>query len=673
MADILLVAVNSSFSHTNIAVRYLKYYSKCDAVDFCEYTINQPLGEILRGISSYNPKIVLFSTYIWNIEAVVRIARNLKALKPELIIGVGGPETGFRGPDFLKETPEFDLIIKGEGESVFSELAQEFLNYKTAWESKDNEENLCSVRKGDLWREAFLKALFGVKGLYLRNSSDKNEILFTGDQELLCNLGEVPFPYPDLEQMDVNHKIFYYESSRGCPFSCAYCMSSLDTKVRFVPLEKVFADLQRFLDAGVSLVKFVDRTYNLKPDRYIAIWKYILEHHNGKTMFHFEIEGEFLSEEAMEFLQTVPEGIMQFEIGVQSSNPVVLKACGRSPEVETLRGNIVRIPKTIHTHLDLIAGLPFEDLESFGHSLDFVMTMEPDALQLGFLKVLYGAPINAYCSATGWKWMKTPPYEVMETPYLSYSDILFLKDLEVTLDAFWNDHHFDTVMKFLAAVAPVHTKGTGIINHGTSGPKHTKVTEQTGEQGELGTDALKVQGHAGNRGSHWWNLFVSLTAWLRNRGAFAAAHQKDYWAEKLFEYLTSGDGFEADFSEIGKVCISTAQELLRFDYISGGKKTNPPAWLLRNYDDQGHYNALQKTTGIKHSRLDFVYSDFDSFRVNPLDPATWFASDGKLTKGTGITEDITETSFQILFLYPRKESDRPSEFQRKPHQILISD
>lgn len=714
MRKILLVSVNSSFSHTNIAVRYLKYYADrflcgatpqgdCDTVaprgdsvatpqgdcdsaahqgdmecgpaphiHFCDFTINQPLGEIIRGINSYDPDMVLFSTYIWNVETVVRIAKNIKALKPELVIGAGGPEAGFRGTEFLKENPEFDLIVKGEGEETFRQLAAAFGDVPQGARDKS---------------AADLSTLSQVKGLFLRKSENPGQIYFTGEQELICDLGTLPFPYPDLETLDVDHKIFYYESSRGCPFSCAYCMSSLDTKVRFVPLEKVFADLQRFMDAGVKLVKFVDRTYNLKSERYVAIWKYIMEHHNGKTMFHFEIEGEFLSEEAMEFLQTVPAGIMQFEIGVQSSNPVVLKACGRSPETETLRKNILRIPKTIHTHLDLIAGLPFEDLESFGRSLDFVMTMKPDALQLGFLKILYGASVNKFCGGEpGWKWMKTPPYEILETPYLKYEEILFLKDLEVALDAYWNDHHFDTVMRYLAFAC------SGSC-HGDMGAASQAGDMRTAPTGDL-DNVLSAQ-HCGTsqgdsdsqHGAAWWELLVSLTTWLRTRDAFSSAHQKDYWAQMLHEYLESqecvarhgdmataqnasqspevlsqcvravpqGATPQGDFALTPQQC-AIARELLRFDYIAGGKKTNPPAWLLRNYDDQKHYDALQKTTGIKHSRLDFVYSDFDTFKVNPFEPAS---------------ESAGQAEYEVLFLYARKESDRPSDFQRIPHQILI--
>lgn len=592
MAHILLVAVNSSFSHTNIAVRYLKYYSGRNDVDFAEWTINQPMGEIIRGINSYNPGVVLFSTYIWNVETVERIAKNLKALRPEVIIGAGGPEAGFRGTDFLKANPDFDLVMKGEGEAVFAELAEKLVERGQTPKIPENERGQTPAG-----------FLLDVKGLFLRKPGSPEEILFTGDHELICDLGTIPFPYPDLEQMDPDHKIYYYESSRGCPFSCAYCMSSLDTKVRFVPLEKVYADLQRFLDAGVKLVKFVDRTYNLKPERYISIWKYIMEHHNGKTMFHFEIEGEFLSEEAMEFLQTVPEGIMQFEIGVQSSNPAVLKACGRSPETLTLRQNILRIPKTIHTHLDLIAGLPYEDLESFGRSFDFVMDMEPDALQLGFLKILYGAPVNAFCGEPGWKWMKTPPYEVLETPFLSYEEILFLKDLETALDAYWNSHNFDKVTSYLSKKCF----------------------------------------------SSWWSFFVELTKWLRSVHAFDDARQKDYWAQKLFEYLCS-EGTDPSKQQI-------AIELLRFDYIASGKKTNPPAWLKRNWDKDGHYAALQKTTGINNSRLDFAYSDFDSFEADPLAENPGENGDGR--------------TYHILFLYPRRDSDNPTLEQKKARQLLV--
>ncbi|WP_287404706.1 radical SAM protein, partial [Treponema sp.] len=257
-------------------------------------------------------------------------------------------------------------------------------------------------------------------------------MLFTGNRAFIEDLDDIPFPYPEMIEgkADEDHKIYYYESSRGCPFSCAYCLSSVEKRVRFKSLERTCEEIQFFLDNNIKLVKFVDRTYNLDEERYIGIWDYILKHHNKKTMFHFEIEAEYLSEKALDFLQNVPEGVMQFEMGVQSANKKTLKAINRSANTEELAAKIKRIPRTIHQHLDLIAGLPFEDLESFGKSYDFVMSLRPDALQLGFLKILGGTVMEKYASENGWKWMESPVYETFSTPHLSFGDIAFLKDME---------------------------------------------------------------------------------------------------------------------------------------------------------------------------------------------------------------------------------------------------
>ena len=325
MPEILLAAVNACYNHTNIAVRSIALYcgaeEKPDVIGFGEWTINQPIGEILRGIAAKEPKVVVFSTYIWNVEIIQKIIPDIKKILPECKIGMGGPEASFFAQGYLEKNPALDFVICGEGEDTTKEFCDFF--------QKGQEFDVTSLEFGK------------IKGI-----------------------SALPFPYPAMDEPD--NKIYYYESSRGCPFSCAYCMSSLDKKVRFMPIERVFADIQKFLDANVRLVKFVDRTYNLNEERYIGIWQYILDHHNGKTMFHFEIEAEYLSENAIAFLQKVPSEVMQFEIGVQSANPRTLKAVGRSDNVETLFKNVQRIPSTIHSHLDLIAGLPFEDLESFG-------------------------------------------------------------------------------------------------------------------------------------------------------------------------------------------------------------------------------------------------------------------------------------------------------------------
>ena len=403
---------------------------------------------------------------------------------------------------------------------------------------------------------------------------------------MIQDLSDLPFAYPQIT--DPDNRIYYYESSRGCPFSCSYCMSSLDKRVRFMPLERVFEDIQRFLDANVRLVKFVDRTYNLQSKRYIAIWEYILAHHNGKTMFHFEIEAEFLDEEALAFLQKVPAGVMQFEIGVQSSNKKTLEAVGRSCGTEKLAENIKRIPRTIHSHLDLIAGLPFEDLESFGKSFDFTMALKPDALQLGFLKVLHGTNMEQFAIANNWKWMENPPYETFSTPYMSYHDMMFLKDVETLVDAYWNSEAFENTMNYIG----------------------------------------KIFG--------FWNFFSKLATFAKKQNVFDVPHKETFW----FEYLA---GFVKDcHDEQSKVVY----ELLRFDFIRSGKKGGFPEWYKHNYDKEAHRAALEQNGGVTNARLDFAYSDYDEFAVNP------FAEDIKLGEKVA-----------ILFMYQRRNVENSENKQ----------
>lgn len=320
-----------------------------------------------------------------------------------------------------------------------------------------------------------------------------------------------------------------------------------------MPLERVYKDLQIFLDAQVPLVKFVDRTYNLQQERYIAIWEYILEHHNGKTMFHFEIEAEYLSEQALDFLQKVPAGVMQFEIGVQSANRETLRAVNRSDNIEKLAANIRRIPRTIHQHLDLIAGLPFEDLESFGRSFDFVMALAPDALQLGFLKVLHGTPMEKYAAANNWKWMQTPAYETFSTPYMSYDDMLFLKDVEVLVDAYWNSGVFANTMKYIG-----RTVG-------------------------------------------FWKFFCSMTEFCRASGAFEQPRRESYWFEILAKYSANHTSYIVHHT------------LLKYDFILRGKQGNFPEWYVRNYNKDRHWELLEQSGGVKNPRLDFAHSEYEVF------------------------------------------------------------
>lgn len=550
---VLLVAINASYSHTNLAVRTLKYYveqhyqSPAYSIDFCEFTINQPAGDVLRGIAASEADLVLFSTYIWNSEYICKILPDIKKLLPNAKIGAGGPEFGYWPQGYLKKLPDLDFIIAGEGEAALLELIQKYPNFE-------------------------------LPGFYYRNEAD-GEIKFGGPREPLCDLSELPFCYPDLS--DPDNRLYYYESNRGCPFSCSYCMSSLDRKVRFMPLERVYTDLQRFMDANVRIVKFVDRTFNLNEDRYLKIWEYILSHHNGKTMFHFEIEAEYLSTKVLDFLQQVPPHVMQFEIGVQSSNEETLKAISRSPNVTTLAENIRRIPRTIHQHLDLIAGLPYEDLQTFGRSFDFVMDLRPDALQLGFLKVLHGTKMEEYAKANGWKWMENPAYETFSTPYMSYADINFLKDVETAVDAYYNSGHFSSVMKYV-----------------------------------LG----KVSA---------WTFFCDVVEIGRGLGVFENLRREAFWFEFLAKLIAEPEltiGKES-FKSLNKDII---YELLRYDFVRQGKKGNFPAWYQHFYSKEEHRNLLMENGGITNARLDYANSEYEVFRLNPLEETPELLPEGQV-------------------------------------------
>lgn len=602
MSEILVAAVNASFSHTNIAVRSISLYCQKklnvqdDFINFDEWTINQQPLEILRGILTHKPKIIMFSTYIWNIQMIEILVRNLRAFDSNLIIGLGGPEVSFNPQQIFSKLSEADFICQGEGEETVFEVAQCFQNHLNHQKKLTNDESKAeSTCKYD-----FLKSLQKIKGLYLNFSelqNISNPVFFTGTRELICDLQNLVFPYPKITEPD--SKIYYYESSRGCPFSCAYCMSSLDRRVRFMPLERVYKDLQFFLDNNVKLVKFVDRTYNLDDERYIAIWDYILNHHNGKTMFHFEIEAEYLSQNALDFLQKVPSGVMQFEIGVQSSNPKTLESVSRSPEIEKIAQNVKQIPKTIHCHLDLIAGLPYEDLQSFGKSFDFVMSLHPDEMQLGFLKVLYGTKMKEIASQNEYRWMKTAPYEILSTPELSFGDVCFLKDLEVVLDAFYNSKNFEKCMFY--------------------------IEEKYG----------------------FWNFFCEITEISQKQNLFSTAKSPKFWYE-----------FLADYSNCKNDKI--LYELLRFDFVKTGKKGGFPDWYIHHYDKNKHRLALEQNGGVSNSRIDFAYSEYEEFEINPLLPIK-----NNIDKTASQELGFIFQKTKILFFYENKFNDKKSQ------QIII--
>lgn len=420
--NILLAAINAKYIHSNLAVYSLKAYAKDTRADvqIAEYTINQQTDDILQDIYKKNPDVLAFSCYIWNIRYVEELIREIRKIRKDLIIWAGGPEVSYDGVAVLQRLPELKGIIKGEGEQTFRELAEYYEKKETSLDK--------------------------IQGIVYR---DEDGRICENDWRPVMDLSEVPFVYEDMSLFE--HKIIYYESSRGCPFRCSYCLSSVDKCLRFREIELVKKELQFFIDQKVPQVKFVDRTFNCKHEHSMAIWRYIQEHDNGITNFHFEISADLLNEEEMELMSQMRPGLIQLEIGVQSTNPETIREIKRTMRFEKVAANVRRINKgrNIHQHLDLIAGLPFEDYESFGKSFNDVYALEPEQLQLGFLKVLKGSYMEEAKENYDLQYKELPPYEVLSTKWLPYEDVLRLKGIEEMVEVYYNSRQFCYTLPYL--------------------------------------------------------------------------------------------------------------------------------------------------------------------------------------------------------------------------------
>ena len=418
---ILLAACNAKYIHSNLAVYDLKAYSSDydEHVILREYTINQPKDEILKDIYSSGADVVCFSCYIWNISFVRELIRDLVKILPKTAFWAGGPEVSYDAEKFLAEMPEMTGVMVGEGEKTFHDLLEFYID------GKDSLEEISGIayRTGD-------------------------KIIHNGWRELM-DLSAIPFVYEHLEKFE--NRIIYYESSRGCPFSCSYCLSSIDKKLRFRDLELVKKELQFFLDHRVPQVKFVDRTFNCKHEHAMTIWKYILEHDNGVTNFHFEISADLLREEEMELMSQMRPGLIQLEIGVQSTNPETIRAIHRHMDLKKLEHCVNRVHsfRNIHQHLDLIAGLPYEDYDTFHQSFNDVYQMKPDQLQLGFLKVLKGSLRQKEAEGYGIVYKEKEPYGVLSTNWLTYGEVLKLKMVESMVEVYYNSGQFWHTLEYL--------------------------------------------------------------------------------------------------------------------------------------------------------------------------------------------------------------------------------
>ena len=422
---ILLAACNAKYIHSNLAVYNLKSCSGeySSRVVVKEYTINQIRDDILKDIYLEQPDVVCFSCYIWNISFVRELVPDLKKILPQVEFWAGGPEVSYDAVEFLKKNPAFFGVMVGEGEETFHELAGYYIERKP-------------------------ETLSGIRGVAFRDENKGRDIVHTGWRELM-DLSKVPFAYSNLTEF--KNRIIYYESSRGCPFSCSYCLSSIDKKLRFRDIELVKKELQFFIDNKVPQVKFVDRTFNCKHDHAMEIWRYITENDNGITNFHFEISADLLRAEELALMKTMRPGLIQLEIGVQSTNPQTIKAIRRTMDFEKLKGIVEQIHSfgNIHQHLDLIAGLPYEGYDSFHKSFCDVYALRPEQFQLGFLKVLKGSYMMEMTGEYQILYKDREPYEVLSTAWLTYGEILRLKMVESMVEVYYNSGQFKNTLVFL--------------------------------------------------------------------------------------------------------------------------------------------------------------------------------------------------------------------------------
>lgn len=457
MMKFLLAAVNAKYIHSNPGIYSLKAYAERTRgdlfpegaglpsvhVEIGEYTINNQMEQILEDIYRRKPDMVGFSCYIWNIVPCLELVRDLHKVLPDTDIWLGGPEVSFDALELLGREPEVLGIMKGEGEETFAAL----LNcYEKLGMSVRRSAGMSGCRDQEKKEEEFWESLSSLPAAAYRG---KDGTIQDHPVRPVMDMSQIPFLYSRLEGFE--NRIIYYESSRGCPFSCSYCLSSVDKSVRFRDLELVKRELDYFLENRVPQVKFVDRTFNCRKSHALEIWRHIKEHDNGVTNFHFEIAADLLDEEELELIGTMRPGLIQLEIGVQSTNPRTIREIHRVMDLERLKKVVARINAghNVHQHLDLIAGLPWEDYSSFHRSFNEVYAMEPEQLQLGFLKVLKGSFMYEQAENYGLVYRDKPPYEVLSTKWLSYDDVLKLKGIENMVEVYYNSGQFTRTLKYL--------------------------------------------------------------------------------------------------------------------------------------------------------------------------------------------------------------------------------
>lgn len=543
---ILLTTLNSKFIHTNLAIRYLKEFAKdVQKTEIKEYTINNQADYILKDIYKGGYDAVFFSVYIWNVVDIMSLCENLKKVMPNLIIGLGGPEVSYDSENLMKENKFIDYIIYGEGEVTFREVCL-MLNNKM--DSKDI--------KGLVWR-------------------DGEKVVVNEERPYLQDLDLIPSPYDNMNPEEYENRIVYYESSRGCPFNCQYCLSSAIKGLRYFSLDRVKKDLKNLIDARVAQIKFIDRTFNAKKKTAMEIMKFLMENDNGFTTYHFEVTAHLIDDEMLDFLKECKPGLFQFEIGVQSTDQNVLEACGRKDDFKKLSKVVKKIEsyKNIHQHLDLIAGLPYEGYEGFEKSFNDVYNLGIEQLQLGFLKMIKGTGIRKTADIHEFKYKSYPPYEVLSNKYISYGEILQLKDIEEMVERYYNSGNFRMSINFIVS-------------------RYYKESP--------------------------FKFYEEFAKYHDSNGYFDVGQGKNQNYKILLDFYVE---------KIGEK-IELFRDILKYDYVSLGKTSTVPDFFVRNYPEDFKNRChvfLQSDENVKKyipkhyntpAKMIIKYVQFEPFRYD---------------------------------------------------------
>ncbi len=621
----LLAAIHAKYIHTGLAVYSLRSYAGKEMrehVEVAEYTINQRMEQILADIYRRSPDVIGFSCYIWNFSMIKKLVRELAKLLPEVPVWLGGPEVSYEYEKILAEYPEVSGIMTGEGEETFRELLQAYLDAERGVPANAEatggikETRTQDGQKTDAQRETentraekeFRKRQKNLRGQPvsgIRGTATREG--FFGAREPL-DMDRLPFYYEELEETEkeeIKNKIVYYESGRGCPFRCSYCLSSIEKQVRLRDTELVKRELRFFLDRKVKQVKFIDRTFNCDQEHAVEIWRYLLEHDNGVTNFHFEIAAELLTQKELELLSGMRPGLIQLEIGVQTTNRETLQAIHRPENLEKLKMTVMSVLnfRNIHQHLDLIAGLPFEDLKSFRHSFNDVFSMKPDQLQLGFLKVLKGSEMYEKAEEYGIVYQSEPPYEVLYTRWLSYEEVQELKKVEEMVELFYNSGQFGFTLEVLQRL-------------------------------------FKTP----------YDMFLGLAEFYEKKGFFINSPSRNYRYEVMLEF--------AESRKAGEEANKLFRELLTFDLYLREKAKSRPAFAgdIRNrYQEiSAFYRRQEKEPDLLAEYVEKGYDSRQMMRMTHMDVFRYPVWDRNWLGGAKLSELYPEEERFVLFDYEKR-------------------